>query len=301
MHACVLCSVNMRAVRVDREQWTDMKKKLLTGLTSLSLLDGFTAFAADLPSPMPVKAPPVMSVLPPLWTGFYFGGHVGYSWGSVTGDTETEIRTPSTGPIFPHDLLVFSFDRDLKPRGVLGGIQAGYNYQFGASVIGVEVDVSWTGQRDTFNFQGRNVNPNGPTGSPTFEDYVYQETLRAKLAYVGTVRGRLGYAFGTFLPYVTGGFAWGRLNTDLSSSLTQFATGCVCGQIGPVLFAGSQGQTLVGGTVGAGLEYAFARQWSAKIEYLFVDLGKKTFYAGQSGSNFGMEDHLLRFGINFRL
>ena len=114
------------------------------------------------------------------------------------------------------------------------GFQAGYNYQAARVVYGVEADLTWTGQRDSFNFTG--------TSTPVqFEDFNYQETTAAKLQYMGTVRGRIGYAFGEFLPYITGGLAWGRMAMDLNWTLKQlFCQNCVAS------FSGSESHTLFG-------------------------------------------------------
>jgi outer membrane immunogenic protein len=262
-----------------------MKNQFLTGVAALALLDSSAATAADLPLSMPVKALPVSA--PFTWTGFYIGGHAGYSWGRLDGDTLTDL-TVSPGPIFngiPPNSHVFSFNRNLNPNGVLGGGQVGYNYQIGSAVVGFETDFSWTGQRADFRFNG--------TNRVNFEDYVYQETLRAQLEYMGTVRGRLGYAFGLFMPYITSGFAWGHMTSNLNSSLQQLFGGTQT-------IAASQSRTLTGGTIGAGVEYAVAPKWSLKAEYLYVDLGKKTFFDGQSGSTFGIRDHTVRLGVNFR-
>ncbi|HEV7635660.1 MAG TPA: outer membrane protein [Bradyrhizobium sp.] len=262
-----------------------MKNQFLTGVAALALLDSSAATAADLPLSMPVKALPVSA--PFTWTGFYIGGHVGYSWGRLDGDTLTDITiAPGLGFGSPPGTRIFSFDRNLDPNGVLGGGQLGYNYQIGSAVVGFETDFSWTGQKADFRFNGRNTSLNS-------EDYTYQETLRAQLEYMGTVRGRLGYAFGMFMPYITGGFAWGHMSSDLSSSLKQ--------AFGPTqTIAASQSRTLTGGTIGAGVEYAVAPKWSLKAEYLYVDLGKETFFGGQSGSTFGIRDHTVRLGVNFR-
>lgn len=227
------------------------------------------------------------------WTGFYVGGHAGYSWGSVDGDMTHDVVVPTGNfPIFgfsfPGVVPFPGVSRNVKPQGPLGGIQAGYNFQSGRVVYGVEADVSWTGQRDTFNFSAiRN--------SFGFEDYAYQEKLRAELQYMGTVRGRWGYTFDQFLPFVTGGFAWGRMNADLSWTLTQVTGGPTA------TYAGSQSQTLFGWALGAGFEYALAQQCSAKVEYLYVDLDKENFFSGiQGGGSFGLRDHIVRVGVNFR-
>ncbi|MFY9684794.1 MAG: outer membrane beta-barrel protein [Pseudolabrys sp.] len=260
-----------------------LKQKLLGGVTLLTLFEASGA----------VAAPP----LTPSWTGFYFGGHVGYSWGSLNGDTTHTVLIP-TGPSFvtvPNPVAISALGRDIDPSGGLGGLQLGYNYQVGSVVYGVEGDVTWTGQRDTFNFNGTVPNLNT-------EDFLYQETTAAKLRYMGTVRGRLGYAYGAFLPYLTGGLAWGRMAMDLSWVASQRPTSCpVCTIFATRSFAGSESHTLFGWTIGGGFEYAFADRWSAKAEYLFVDLGNKTFFSGvPAGGSFGLHDHIVRLGINFR-
>lgn len=260
-----------------------MKNQFLTGVAALALFDSSAVGAADLPASMPVKA--LAAPAPFSWTGFYIGGHLGYGWGSVDGDTLAAPTVPAGLGFGTPGAQPFSVNRSLTPNGILGGGQFGYNHQIGSAVLGFETDFTWTGQRDTFSFSGERVFNS--------EDYVYQETVRAQLQYMGTVRGRLGYAFGMFMPYVTAGFAWGHMTSDLNSSLRQL--------FGPtLLIATSQSRTLSGGTVGAGLEYAVASKWSLKAEYLFVDLGKKTFFDGQSGSTFGLQDHTVRLGFNYR-
>ena len=103
-------------------------------------------------------------------------------------------------------------------------------------------------------------------------------------AWLGTVRGRLGYGLDRFLPYLTGGIAIGRVKSTVSG-------------------AGSVSDTNVGWTAGGGLEYAFIGSWSAKLEYLYVDLGKSTCDATCSGATpFDLEfqSHLVRAGLNYK-
>jgi outer membrane immunogenic protein len=238
---------------------------------------------------MPVKAPPPILAPVDPWAGFYIGAHAGYSWGSLSGDTTQTVIVPST-PGFgtPGAILYSGLERNANPQGALGGLQAGYNFRSDALVYGIEADITWTDQTDTFNFSGNKF--------LISEDFNYQETLAAKLKYMGTVRGRFGYVFGAFLPYVTGGFAFGDLKMSLNTILTQaFCPPCVAA------FSGTESHVLFGGTVGAGIEYAFAPRWSAKVEYLFVDLGRQTFFQGVSGGgSFGLTDNIVRAGINFK-
>ncbi len=129
---------------------------------------GGVAFAADLP----LKAPALKSVYD--WTGFYLGGHVGYGGGSLGPGTNP---LPEQGVLFPHGIT-----------GLIGGYQAGYNKQLPNHVVlGVEADASFT--------------------SPLDDPRLAPAPFNATIDYVGTVRGRIGYAFGRLLPYMTGGFA----------------------------------------------------------------------------------------------
>jgi outer membrane immunogenic protein len=257
-----------------------VKQKFLGGAAFLTLFDASGTLAASPPAPS--------------WTGFYIGAHAGYSWGSVDGDTQrTVIIPPASAPNFwvnTPNPVPFVFQRDINPKGWLGGFQTGYNFQAGRIVYGVEADFSWTGQSDSIALSGDT--------RPAFfntEDFSYNETTAAKLRYMGTVRGRFGYTVGQLLPYVTGGFAWGRMSMDTNWLLHQF------NQVANLPFAGSESHTHVGWTLGAGFEYAFADRWSAKVEYLFVDLARENYFAGvQGGGSFGMQDHTVRGGINFR-
>src|SRR5262249_39148182 len=135
------------------------KRILLSSVATVSLLAGQSALAAD--KPLPVKAPALAPA--PFWTGFYVGGHGGFSWGKLDGDTTHDVVVPAgVFPPFPFaspGVVPFpGIERDVKPRGGLGGVQAGYNFQSARVVYGIEADITWTGQRDTFNFSGRRDN-----------------------------------------------------------------------------------------------------------------------------------------------
>jgi len=184
--------------------------------------------AADLPYGS--RAP--YTVYQPLnmysWAGPYLGGNLGWAWGSVDNNVT-------------------------KPSGFVGGAQAGYNFQTGPWVFGVEGDLQATGASDTFA-PWKFSNP-----------------------WFGTVRGRAGYAFNNFLLYGTGGLAFGELS----------------GQT----FGLSETHTNAGWTVGVGAEFGFAPNWSAKAEYLFIDLNDSNFTITglPNGYHFG----LLRAGVNY--
>jgi outer membrane immunogenic protein len=148
--------------------------------------------------------------------------------------------------------------------GLIGGT-VGYNWQFGQVVVGAEGDIDWSGIKGT-------TIVNCAFGCSTRNDWV------------ATVRGRAGYAFNRFLPYLTAGLAVGDINATT-----------------PILPAGSN--TKVGWTVGAGIEAGIVSNVSVKAEYLYFDLGNFNcgFNCGLAGNgNVSLYAHTLRAGLNVR-
>jgi outer membrane immunogenic protein len=141
---------------------------------------------------------------------------------------------------------------------VLGGT-LGYNYQVGQTVFGLEGDVDWSNVR----------------GSTTCGAGFSCET---KNSWLATARGRVGYAFDRVMPYVTGGLAVG----DIKSSVAGI---------------GSSTQTKAGWTLGGGVEAAIAGPWTAKVEYLYADLGRGS---SMLGSDTKFNTSLVRAGVNYR-
>jgi outer membrane immunogenic protein len=141
--------------------------------------------------------------------------------------------------------------------GLVGGT-LGYNLQTGSYVWGVEGDIAWSGMK-------------GDSGG-----------VETKVPWFGTVRGRIGYAFDRFLPYITGGAAIAQVKMDSG--------------------AGTDDETRVGWTIGAGVEWAFLPSWSAKLEYLYADLGKATCDAGSCGAaaDVSFKTSIVRAGLNYR-
>ena len=132
-------------------------------------------------------------------------------------------------------------------------MQAGYNWQNGPWVFGLEGDIQATGADDTFA-PWKFSNP-----------------------WFGTVRGRAGYSFNNVLFYGTGGLAFGELRGET--------------------FGLSESHTNAGWTAGVGAEFGFAPQWSAKVEYLYVDLANSTFTI--TGVPNGYQFNVLRAGVNY--
>jgi outer membrane immunogenic protein len=196
----------------------------------------------------------------PLWTGFYIGGNVGYGWGKVS---------------------LNGLNGEMNPNGVNGGVQVGYNYQINNVVLGVEGDFQGADHKDNINLTAF-----GATGN-----------LDVKSDWFATVRGRIGYAFGPFMPYVTGGVAFtqAKANADASAGGVTVATA-------------STDKTSTGYAIGGGIEYAIDRSWSVKAEYLHLGFGKQTYdftgaVLGATGTVSGdvkLDFDIARVGVNYR-
>jgi outer membrane immunogenic protein len=219
-------------------------KRVFFALVGLAALTG-TAAAADLP-PRLAPAPYYKApVAIPVYN--WTGFYIGINGGGGFGRSQWD----STG--------------GFNTSGGLVGGTVGYNYQFGQGVVGLEGDIDWADINGT-------TNVTCPLGCKTSDHWL------------STVRGRLGYAADRFMPFVTGGAAFG----DIRASTPGFAGG---------------NQTNAGWTVGAGLEFAIAGNWTAKAEYLYVDLGK--FNCGIScgalvTDNVSFTTNIVRAGVNYR-
>jgi outer membrane immunogenic protein len=185
----------------------------------------------------------------------------------------------------------------LNSTGFIGGGQAGYNWQAGPMwVIGVETDISGTTLNRTVSVPG--------LGDPS-----RIVTASEKLDWFGTVRGRIGVTpTDRALLYVTGGLAYGHAN--LSTALTRpgFSPGAPpdgCGGFNNCQ-SGSVSDTRIGWTVGGGLEWAFARNWSLKGEYLYYDLGTLShamtdpFFPAIFNASAGLKGSIARAGLNYK-
>jgi outer membrane immunogenic protein len=157
----------------------------------------------------------------------------------------------------------------------LGGVQGGFDYQFANSwVVGAEAQYSWL-----TNGGGGNVGfPGGGV-------------ITSKNDQLGSVTGRFGYTWGPALVYAKGGYAWRdnpNIGVNIAGTPTAFTT---------------DGSHKDGWTVGAGLEYMFAPNWSAKAEYQYYNFGSTTFTGGPApivGSRFHDDDHTVKVGVNYR-
>jgi len=203
------------------------------------------ASAADLSVAPLYKAPPAEVAQIYNWTGFYVGINGGGGWG------HSYWNANATG---------------VNLSGSLIGGTAGYNWQTGHAVFGLEGDLDWA------DLSGSSTTTGCPAGCSTNDNWL------------STVRGRVGYAFGGVLPYVTGGLAVG----DIQASTPGFPGAT---------------NTNAGWTLGGGVEFALPGNWSAKAEYLHVDLGRfncGTNCGTATTDNVSMHDNVFRAGVNYR-
>ena len=212
---------------------------------ALALLFAAPSFAADMPGRYgePAYVSPAFG-----WSGVYVGVNGGYGW--VSSDW-TGIGTAGS----------------TSPSGPLFGGTLGFNMQAGAWVFGVEGDLDGSWLKSTTS-----------TGSGVCSI----PGCTVETSWFATARGRVGYAFGPVLLYVTAGGAFGDVQM-LTNGLK--AT-----------------ESRAGWTVGTGLEYAILGPWSAKIEYLYADLGSSSCGIATCGvvTTVSFKPNIVRFGVNYR-
>ena len=245
-------------------------KKIALSVAAASVLFVGAASAADLAARPYAKAPPPLAAVYD-WTGFYIGGNVGYGWGENT-DPRLSFVNPGDAGGIGSFLLVGSnppfttsgnLFPNLRPDGVFGGGQIGYDKQFGTWVIGIVADI----QAADFKASGLVSTPFATTGANA------DESLSARIDWFGTVRGKLGFAANDWLFYGTGGLAYGEVKSTIGFACTPGGFNC-----GGISFAGSRSETKVGWAAGAGIAKAFGN-WNVGLEYLHMDLGRSSVTA----------------------
>lgn len=259
---------------------------VIAAVSSIALTQ--IASAADMPVKTPRYAPP----LPPpaySWAGFYAGGNIGYSWGH----TDASFTEPAFCCGVPQTI-----SGSTSIDGIIGGGQIGYNWQANnVWLLGIEADFQGSGEKgsftNTFNFTQVSGNE--------------IHTQENKLSWFGTVRGRVGVLVNpTLLLYGTGGLAYGGIKVSGNFNDTFCDPAC------PRSYGNST--IKIGWTAGAGIEGAISnnRDWTWKIEYLYMDLGiisgngldLADFGAPESPAPFTwstkLTDNIVRAGFNYR-
>jgi outer membrane immunogenic protein len=289
-----------------------------------------SASAAD----MAVKAPPPPPAPVYSWTGWYVGGNVGYSWNGSdtyvagTGNVETIIAFPPETASLP---FAFSAAQNDGLKGVIGGAQLGYNYQFGPNwVLGFETDFQDSGERGNNQFTGPFsglwcAGLLGPGSCAPTAERPFNATAatgyEAKIDWFGTVRGRLGVLVGDqLLIYGTGGLAYGRFGISGNTIITGLPSNHIPIVSGPPSVVTTQfdaSKTDVGFTVGGGMEGKFSywlpSNWTWRVEYLYLDLGSidtaPTPFAtgvfplvstGTTTTHTHFNDNIVRVGLNYQ-
>ena len=219
-----------------------MKKLVATFFALSTLVAAPSAIAADLSVAPLYKAPPPQVSPIYNWTGFYAGVNGGGGWGRSWWQSQAT---------------------SIDLSGAQLGGTAGYNWQFGNALLGVEGDIDWSNLKGT---SGATLCPGCSTSD----------------SWLATVRGRAGYAFGSIMPYLSGGLALG----DIRASAPGFA---------------GASTTNAGWAVGGGIEIALPGNWTAKAEYLHVDLGNFNcgLNCGLPTNNVSMHDDVIRAGLNY--
>ena len=238
-----------------------MTNRWLKGVAIVALTAGRTvaAQAADLPTrkeaPAPVFVPP-----PFTWTGFYVGLNAGGLWASGSRSDNLFVPTVFAFPLasfFPNGL-------GSNSSGFIGGGQAGYNWQTGAFVLGVETDFQGTSLSSHHSVTGTPFTAAGILTGDTFS-----VNSHTSVDWLGTTRARLGFVAtpdNRLMIYATGGVAYagGSANFSFFDARGAFWTA-------------NPSSSRVGWTAGAGVEYALTNNWTIRAEYLYADLGKDNF------------------------
>jgi outer membrane immunogenic protein len=280
--------------------------KLLTAIAALGLI-GTPALAAD----MPVKAAPPAPAPVYNWTGWYVGGNVGASFGRVKTDINGEpvaVNISSPPTIIPG----FAGSGVTEPAGFIGGGQIGYNWQLSPIwVVGFEADFQGALEKDRNGFSNSFSIPIGPPGNVTGSEVTSYQT---KIDWFGTVRGRIGYVWGNgdVITYVTGGLAYGKVELQVTSTVSGTAPG-----LGPIPFSVSHAiahsEVKAGWTAGFGTEgRLLIPGWTYKIESLYMDFGSdppvpdaclncSSFVSGGLITGHAhFTDAILRAGLNYQ-
>jgi outer membrane immunogenic protein len=261
-------------------------KKILLAATAATAIAA-PALAADLPARTYSKAPVMVSPVYD-WSGFYIGANAGGAWENTQANYSYTSFPASAPPGFadvfgpggPFNVGGGSAVSSALAQGFIPGSlgkkhvgvftaggQVGYNAQFNQFVLGVEADLNWlNGDHKTTGF----------VASPNVAPLTNVSSQSAGLQWLGTVRGRFGFAADRALFYVTGGLAYGEAKASSAAFVSD--------GINPDLYAGSISKVRTGYTVGGGLEYAITNNVTLKGEYLYYNLGSASYAVAPANS-----------------
>jgi len=272
-------------------------KKLATVLAAITLIAA-PAFAAD----MAVKAPPPPPPAPVcIWCGFYVGLSAGYGWSRDNVEPVGTVTGAPTGfdaILAATQVAAIPSTLSTNANGFIGGGQIGWNWQwYQFAVLGVEADFSGLAGKGSNSFT--TVLPVDGSG----DKLASTTSVDRRLEFLGTVRGRLGFALDRLLIFGTGGYAYGHAQS--STTITQTCIGLCVPISGPPLLGS---ENLGGWAAGGGMEYSFGF-WSVKAEYLHYDLGHmqyapttltSAFTTINVASTANFKGDLVRVGLNYQ-
>jgi outer membrane immunogenic protein len=261
-------------------------------LTAILLLGcAGIAAAADLPTKKsPSPPPPVFT-----WDGLYIGGQIGGGWARDKVSNSSSVSLPAIG------------SGSVSESGIIGGAHAGYNWQFGHLVYGLEGDFEGANLSKSSNcaIQSLVTGVSVTTGGcGQIANLAVAESFRSALPWQSSARARLGYAFGNVLVYGTGGVAIAGIDTRYTEVVSLL----------PVIATRTEpsfNRTAVGFTLGGGVEYAIDANWSVRAEYRFSDFGKPKPIAFNQLTNFApassgiavyhsVDESAVLFGISYK-
>jgi len=321
VHVCIASGCAARAA--DKFEEISMKQ-ILSGMVVAAALSG-SAFATDLPLPTYTKAPaftkaPAIADPTYNWSGWYGGLNAGWVGGPGSVSNNASIVATSDFPDNAQAMARGATNNTTgASSGFIGGGQFGYNYQFShLFVAGFEADIQGlTGaHKGSSSAVGTVLVPNSNSDAPTdIASVVTNSTNSHGLSYLGTLRARIGVLVApSFLLYATGGLAYGGARSD-----TTIVQSIDDPPLATLKTSGSFSKTRVGYAVGAGGEWMLSSNWSAKLEYLYYDLGSVTYATGGLASDIGavigstgtgvaavatssqvrFKDNIVRVGLNY--
>jgi outer membrane immunogenic protein len=250
-----------RRYRLLKKKGSPMRKFLLSTAAAVVLASG-SAMAADLPARVPAIAPaPVFVSM--SWAGFYVGAQLGASFAN------------DDAAAFVGGLPIVGAAAGISTTGLIGGVYAGYNWQFNSLVVGLEADANLASTSKTVNQLGTLVFAPG-------------DSVRGKSEFEGALVAKVGVAFDRALLYALGGVTFANAKTSYNLPAT-------------LGFVGSNDTTRAGWTLGAGLAYKFAPNWSGRVEYRYSNYGNVTHILGATGVSVrhSIDTHRVMAGLTY--
>jgi outer membrane immunogenic protein len=275
---------------------TQMKNFWLKGVAAAAVMavSAVAAQAADLPTkkeaPAPVFVPP-----PFTWTGFYIGLNAGGVWAS--GSRSATLFAPGAGAFLSG---YFPGGIGSSTSGFIGGGQAGYNWQTGAFVLGVETDFDGTTMSKSFNFTSVPF-----TAAGIYNGDTLNVNAKASLDWLGTTRARFGFVAtpdNRLMFFATGGVAYGGGSSNFN----------VFDATHGFFWTGNPSSSRVGWVVGGGVEYAITNNITVKGEYLYYNLGSTNittagnalaaaaFPGTYATAHYSYNGSIFRAGVNYK-